>query len=475
MKITIILSIFLVTMVSINLPANAQDEFPRGEIIEKVICKDHPDQSYSLYLPKNYSRDKEWPILFAFDPGAVGQRPVELFKPAAEKYGYIVAGSNNSKNGPYYLADQAIFAMWKDTRQRFSMDSRRIYSTGFSGGARVASRFHLLTGKACAGIIACGAGVPEDFGDLGMLKPAAWYGIVGFGDFNYYELLDLETALDHTTIVHQVDVIDAEHRWPPEEAVTRAITWMEINAMKNNTRSKDDSLAQTIYQETLTRANNLELSGNIPFAVGAYDWDQRLFNGLLDTSFAEKKKTLLSESKAYKKFLEDESVRSQKTSNYIKTLGRVFNLIENSQKKQVSLEEIFQELQLPDLQKQAKKKKDIFNSGFAFRVMAGLSNTLYGKGSEYYRNADYSKAILCFGVSAYVEEKTYYSAYNLACVYSLNKQAKPALKALELAMKRGLNNPAQLDNDKDLDFIRNEKGYKEIRQKMESQTKKVFN
>lgn len=467
MKITIILPLLLVMTISVNLPVNAQDELPRGEIIEKVICKDKPDQSYALYLPTTYSRDKEWPILFAFDPGAVGKRPVELFKPAAEKYGYIVVGSNNSKNGPYYIVDQAIFAMWKDTRERFTVDSRRIYATGFSGGARVASRFHDKTGKSCAGIIACGAGVAEDFGDLGSLKPAAWYGIIGLADFNYYELLDLETAFDHTTIIHQVDVIDAEHRWPPEEALTRAAAWMEINAIKNNTRPKDDALAQAIYQETLTRANNLELSGNIPFAVGAYDWAQRLFNGLLDTSYAEKKKAQLSESKAYKKFLEDENIRSQTTSKYIKTLGRVFNLIENSQKKRVSLEEIFQELQLPDLQKQAKQKKDIFNSSFAFRVMAGLSNTIYGKGSEYFRGADYEKAILCFGVSAYVEERTYYSAYNLACSYALNKQAKPAIKALELAVKRGLNNPAQLDNDKDLDFIRNEKGYKEIRQKME--------
>ncbi len=462
-----ILPLLLVMMVSFNLPVNAQNELPRGEIIDNVICKDKPDQSYVLYLPKDYSRDKEWPILFAFDPGARGKKPVELFKPAAEKYGYIVVGSNNSKNGPYYIADQAIFAMWKDTRQRFSVDSRRIYATGFSGGARVATRFHMLTGKPCAGIIACGAGLPEDIGDLGSLKPAAWYGIVGLADFNYYELLDLDKALDHTTIIHQVDVIDAEHRWPPEEAVTRAVVWLEINAMKSNTRTKDDSLAQTLYQEALSRANNLELSGNIPFAVDAYDWAQKLFNGLLDTSYVEKKKAPLTGSKAYKKFLEDENNRSQKVSNYLKNLGRVLYFIENPQKKPLSLEEVFQELQLADLQKQAKRKKDLFDSGMAFRVMAGFGNSAYEKGSEYFLKADYEKAILCFGISAYVEERTYYSAYNLACAYSLNKQTKPALKALELAMKRGLNNPAQLDNDKDMDYIRNEKAFKEIKKKME--------
>ncbi|MCX6584468.1 MAG: hypothetical protein NT166_30220 [Candidatus Aminicenantes bacterium] len=467
----IILPLLLAMTVSGDFRANAQDHLPRGEIIDKVICKDKPDQSYVLYLPKDYSRDKEWPILFAFDPGARGKRPVELFKSAAEKYGFIVVGSNNSKNGPYYIADQAIFAMWKDTRQRFAVDSRRIYSTGFSGGARVATRFHMLTGKACAGIIACGAGLPNDFGDLGTLKPAAWYGIVGLADFNYHELLDLEKTLDHTAIIHQVDVIDAEHRWPPEEPLARAVEWLEINAMKSNARPKDDSLAQALYQGALTRANNLELAGNIPFAAGAYDWAQRLFNGLLDTSYAEKKKILLTGSKAYKKFQQDEIDRGKKVSTYIKSLAGVFYFIENPQKKRVSLEEIFQELQLADLQKLAKRKKDIFDSGFAFRVMAGFGNAAYEKGSEYFRNADYEKAILCFGISAYVEERTYYSAYNLACSYSLNKQKKPALKALELAMKRGLNNPAQLDNDKDLDFIRGEKAFKEIRQKMESQTK----
>jgi len=466
-KIKTILLLLLVIVVSDYFPVNAQDQLPRGEIIDNVICKDKPDQSYVLYLPKDYSRDKEWPILFAFDPGARGKKPVELFKPAAEKYGYIVVGSNNSKNGPYYIADQAIFAMWKDTRQRFAVDSRRIYAAGFSGGARVATRFHMLTSKTCAGIIACGAGLPIDFGDLGSLKPAAWYGIIGLSDFNNYELLELDKALDHTTIIHQVDVIDAEHRWPPEEPLTRAVAWLEINAMKSNTRPKDDSLAQALYQEALTRANNLELAGNIPFAADAYDWAQKLFNGLLDTSYAEKKKALLTGSKVYKKFQQDEIDRSQKISKYLRSLDRVLYFIENPQKKRLSPEEVLQELQLADLQKQSKRKKDLFDSSMAFRLMAGISNRVYDIGSEYFRKADYEKAILCFGISAYVEERTYYSAYNLACSYSLNKQKKPALKALELAVKRGLNNPAQLDNDKDLDFIRGEKAFKEIKQKME--------
>ena len=474
-KIRIILFLFVIMVVVGNLWVNAQiaqteqTELPRGEIIDNVICKDKPDQSYALYLPKNYSPDKAWPIVFAFDPGARGKKPVELFKPAAEKYGYIIAGSNNSKNGPFYFADQAIFAMWKDTRQRFAVDSRRVYASGFSGGARVASRFHILTGKSCAGIIACGAGLPENFGDLSSIKPAAWYGIVGLADFNYYELIDLDTAFDQTLITHYVEILDMEHHWPPAEDLTRAVEWMEVNAMKNNTRPKDDSLAQSIYQEALSRANNLELSGNIPFATNAYDWTMKLFNGLLDISSVEKKKNLLIASKFYKKFQEEESERRQKMADHFKSLSKVFYYIENPLKKRLSVEEVFQELHLGELMKKAKSKKNLFDSSMAFRTLVGFGNSAYEKGREFFQKADYEKAIRFFGISAYVEERTYYSAYNLACVYSLNKQKKPALKALELARKRGFNSPEQLDKDKDLDYIRNEKDFKEIKQKMKPQ------
>src|SRR5690349_15033911 len=71
----------------------------RGKIVN-ITCAPDPSQSYALYLPSNYSPDRRWPIIYAFDPFARGTVPVELYKRAAEKYGYIVAGSNNAKNGP---------------------------------------------------------------------------------------------------------------------------------------------------------------------------------------------------------------------------------------------------------------------------------------------------------------------------------------------------------------------------------------
>src|SRR4029078_12904397 len=79
------------------------DSIPRGQLVEKIEALSDSSQSYALYLPSNYTPDRKWPILFAFDPGARGRVPVERFKEAAEKYGWIVLGSNNSHNGPMRL------------------------------------------------------------------------------------------------------------------------------------------------------------------------------------------------------------------------------------------------------------------------------------------------------------------------------------------------------------------------------------
>lgn len=472
-KVNIIFTLLLAVLfsalngLSMLLTAGEPTSFARGEIIDNVICKHDSKQSYTLYLPKNYSTDKKWPILFAFDPGARARLPLELFKTAAEKYGYIVVCSKNSRNGPTEPIDRAIFAMWKDTRERFSINTRRIYATGFSGGARAASRFHILTGNSCAGIIACGAGVSQAIRNLEMIKPAAWYGIVGMADFNYYEFVDLDAAFDDTGVLHLVDIIDLDHRWPPPEACARAIEWMEIHAIKKGTRQNDESLVKTLYQKALSYAHNLELSGRIYHAAKAHDAAQTLFNGLSDVSHAEMKKNQIKNSNAYKKFQEHENLRRQKVRDYMKNFARMVPRIENSQKR-ISLKQVLKQLKMAELRTQADHKDDLYKSSMALRVLISFSNNAYQKGSDYYRKKDYEKAILFFEISVNADKRNVFSAYNLACTYSLNKQKKLALKALKLAVQRGFKNFSHMKKDTDLDFIRNEKAFKAIMAELET-------
>jgi len=466
LRIVFPLVVAMIVSTGLSFPLTAAEGFVKGEIIDKALCKADPEQSYALYLPIDYSIDKKWPILYAFDPGARGRIPLELFKPAAEKYGYIVVCSNNSRNGPTEPIQCAIWAVWRDTRARFSIDPNRIYSTGFSGGARVASRFHRLTGNTCAGIIACGAGLSKAIADLGMIKPAAWYGIIGLADFNYRELTDLDRAFDETDVLHRVKVIESNHRWPPKEICTHAVEWMEVNAIKKGTRKKDNSLVQTLYQEALNRAHNLEVADKIYYAADTYEAAQVLFDGLVDTSKAEKKKTQLKKSNAYKKFQNDEEKRLQRERDFIRNYQRITYFIKNPQTKRVRLEEILRQLRIDYLLKEANNTKDIYNSSLAFRMLHDLNIRAGREGGEYLQKGDYEKAILFFEISAktsQVNPFSFYQLYNLACAYSLSKQKKNALKSLKLAVEAGFKNRAHMEKDPDLDYIRKEKAFKEIK------------
>src|SRR5690349_17692119 len=110
----------------------------QGEVIDRVEVPGHSGQSYALYVPSNYTPERAWPILYCLDPGARGKTPVERFAAAAEKAGVIVAGSNNSRNGPLPPAQEAINLMVADTHERFRIDDGHIYAAGLSGGARLA-------------------------------------------------------------------------------------------------------------------------------------------------------------------------------------------------------------------------------------------------------------------------------------------------------------------------------------------------
>ena len=114
--------------------------FTPGTATAQVVALQNPQQSYVLYLPTKYSPDQRWPIVYVFDPLARGPLALAPFQQAAETHGYIVAVSNNSRNGPWQPEFEAAEAMVRDTQQRFTVDLKRIYFAGFSGGARVASQ-----------------------------------------------------------------------------------------------------------------------------------------------------------------------------------------------------------------------------------------------------------------------------------------------------------------------------------------------
>jgi predicted esterase len=280
--------------------ADQAQEFAPGQVIDQVVTRADAKQSYAVYLPTTFSRTREWPVIFVFDPGARGRNAVERLRAAAERFGYIVAGSNNSRNGPIDPQYRAMVAMIGDLSQRVPLDSKRVYTAGMSGGARVALRRALISGK-IRGVLAFSAGLPTGM-ELPSKVPFAFFGTAGKTDMNYAELKRLDSDLESRSATHRLAIFEGGHTWPPADVVMAGVEWLELDAMRGGVRPKDDALVGTLLAARVAA---------LPAAPAPEHWQAvqavaRDFHGLADVSAYEKQAKELGATAEVKAWLKSD-------------------------------------------------------------------------------------------------------------------------------------------------------------------------
>ena len=63
---------------------------PVGEMVEDIACASDSTQTYTLYLPPGFTNERRWPVLLVFDPRGRSVLAAELFRDAADDYGWII-------------------------------------------------------------------------------------------------------------------------------------------------------------------------------------------------------------------------------------------------------------------------------------------------------------------------------------------------------------------------------------------------
>ena len=237
-RVTHILPLLLVLAILLWPPltlSQTDSAIQTGKVIESVVIKNHTDQSYAVFLPSNYTTEKSWPTVFCLDPRGRGKVAIDRFVSAAEKYGYVVFCSNNSRNGLNWSTIGDIFSnFWDDAHARFNIDEKRTYAAGFSGGSRLASTFASRCRGCLAGVIGSGAGYPGDI--LPDAKtPFAYFGIIGVDDFNFGEMWQLEKKLSKLEAPYHFENFSGGHEWAPKENIDNALAWFILQAMKSGT------------------------------------------------------------------------------------------------------------------------------------------------------------------------------------------------------------------------------------------------
>jgi predicted esterase len=464
---------------------SAVEEPTPGRLIERISCEKSPGQSYALYLPSTYSPARRWPLVAAFDPGARGKVPVEHFKEAAERYSFIICGSNNSRNGPMTPTAEAAKAMLADVSEKFAIDNNRVYLAGFSGGARAATALAVSLAGRVAGVIGCGAGLSEGLTASSSL-PFIHYGTVGNEDFNYPEMKQLDRALESAGVVHHLEIFEGGHAWPPAEICLRALEWLELQAMKLDRRTRDDSLIDRFVKNAEDAASSFEAANRSYDAYVVYTRLAADLKGLRDVTGFEKKAASFRDSKAVKQAINKEreeevaqrrrvaelfGLRARLTTPATKSAlgegtqgrginGQSYDPAADSETREQTISDL--KGKLADLKRKSDAKDNTPERALARRVLNEFTIASFEQSSTLIQFRRFDLAAANLAIDAEIMPDDWRVLYNLACAQALAGDKRRAIEALNNSVKKGFSSASELENNHQFDSIRNEPGFKRI-------------
>jgi pimeloyl-ACP methyl ester carboxylesterase len=437
----------------------------KDQVTDTVRCRDKNGQSYALYRPAQYDNKKSWPVILIFDPAARGRTGVNTFIEAGRKYGFILACSYNSRNGPLGDNFTAAAAMLQDVEERFTVDQRRIYAAGFSGGSRFALAFAVKE-KKISGVIGCGAGLPNDRNYLPSgNSDFLYYGMAGTRDMNYLEMHDLPAFFSsRTRVILYLRTFQGGHQWPGSDLITEAVEWFVLQTMNRKIIPADQTFLSYIENKTQILINSQLSAGNQTDAVMYMRFAARDFQG---TPFASRMTLLLTDSEksaeyhlATRKWNKMAATEQGKREKYLNYLGDVVN--SGSFPDSASAWWKNETRALTGL----RDKGNPENSQMASRVLNFISILCSEQGTSYYRNRLYAQAAILFEICTLSDSENQNNYYNLARSLAGSGKSKESVNALSAAMNHGFNSRKTVESDPAFGKIRDDTRYKALMLKM---------
>lgn len=436
--------------------------FPKGQLIQKVGSRSDSTQSFILYIPKSYDPAKPAPVLYLLDARGRAKIPAELFRPAAEKYGYLMLSSYDSaSDGPLDPNLKAMQAMWNDSHAWFKIDDKRIYAVGFSGTVRSSILMATTVPGSITGIIGAAAGFPQEFPpkkDTGFL----FYGTGGDLDFNYWEMIELDEKLTALDLPHRVELFSGPHGWMPPELATAGVEWMEVQAMKAGSRPKDPALLEELWKKEIAAAQALETAGRTLDAAQRYTAAARDFQGLRtvqETAEASAKGRDLAQSKAGKEQAKERKAEAGRYNRYVQDAAQVLFAPDGEDDVPMArVGQVLSQLRIARLKEEAKHL-DTEAGRAAKRMLSTISAQVsFYLPRQAMDKKDYSRAAFYLAIATEANPEGPMAWYMSALVHAKQGLNKKAVADLQRAAEVGLQDPGAFD-DEALRPLRGEAGY----------------
>ncbi|CAM4312022.1 hypothetical protein [Gillisia limnaea] len=228
----------------------------KGIVMDSLKVNDSISETFSLFLPKSYSNETTWPVVFVFEPQGRGRSAAQLFSQGAEEQGYIIIASNNIVAQDSLLNNLQVAYRVMDTAFNFfPLDQNRIYTAGFAEGAEVASAIPVVVSNV-RGVIAAGG----SWLNPKLLKKGNRFSFIGISGYNDYRIYNLKEAVrlygrnEHPASLY---TFDGFHEWPGSQLLSRALGSFTLQAMQKGLKPGNPELVELLYQSELEEAERL--------------------------------------------------------------------------------------------------------------------------------------------------------------------------------------------------------------------------
>ena len=401
--------------------------------------------SYTYYLPTNYNDSVKYPVFFIFDPHASGELPVNLYKSYAEKFGYILVASNDSKNGTnYQRINNIINSLLDDALKRFSIDQNRIYTMGFSGGARVASLM-AFNKYLINGCVLCGGGLMQN---LQANHNVNILSFVGNTDFNLNEMLELNKSIPDS-FYHHLIIFDGKHQWPDSITIEDAFYWTTFNEIRQNLRPVKENIINDFYNKNIKSAQKYYNTDKLK-TYYIYSKIYDFLNGLIKLNEIKTELSAISKNGIYKKqvselknVLKNEQIREQDLMRNFDTKDTIWwkNTITKLAKDTLN---------------------DNINSQSNKRILAFLGLISYMQVNTVLKQNQILIADKYDAIYKYVNPENPEAFYIGALIAAKQNNTDKVLKNLKQAFAKGFDDFNRLNNEQSFVYLLNNQQFQDI-------------
>lgn len=453
-------AVLFAAAIALTLPLQAQqvDSAFKGTVLGRLAAREDSNFHFAAYIPRHYAADHPAPLLLVLDPRGRAEQSIELMVPAAERLGWIVLSSYDTRSDdPHAPNARAVNLMIADALSTFAVDTSRLYIAGFSGTARDAWVMAYGSNGHVVGIISADAAMPGDSSwrtDHLRVPPFDVAMSAASRGFNYFDVTLASDTLRALGAPVRTDEFTGDHAWSPEPVVAQAIGWLEARAMARKLRPMDPALVDSLYAVDSTAAAALETRGQTGEAVLAWQNAAIAWKGLHDVGAASARIAALTAQPAVKGWLSERDSLVHRMPAEQRALAEPLAALRRNPGVP-DIRKLTQDLHVERLARWAADSADSVRAQWAVRALAGLYvEVSFYEPEAYLSVSDPDRALAVLTIAEEIHPGAPAVCHERARAYALRQDADRTLTELRCALAGHATTIAAIKADGRYGFLR---------------------